>query len=128
MRCLQCDLCVAFTVAELEKEYKCSKCPSSFHSASSLRMHMKGHAARRQFSCHMCDATLTSKLALTRHLQQHKAASSPRPQRHTHKCQWCPLAFRTSQQLKKHIRLSHAASGVEAHVIGKKGVCYKYVL
>lgn len=85
------------TKTEPKKIYKCTHCPKSFVSKSSLDAHIRVHTGERPFQCKQCDKHFKTQGALELHERRH-AGIKP------YVCTYCGKSFVESSNLKVHVR------------------------
>ncbi|XP_072943290.1 uncharacterized protein [Epargyreus clarus] len=95
-----------------EQSWICEVCGKSYAHRSSQITHMHSHYPAR-YSCHDCDYSTYNKYDLIKHVRIHTGDKC-------FKCTQCPAAYRTSSNLRTHVRLLHErARPYACHICGK---------
>ena len=123
---------------DIERIYRCQKCPKRFKSIYSLNEHMFVHSNMHRFSCHVCSKHFTVQRHLTSHIRSaHKShadgfvevPNSSKPcgwcnetfqgcslkphllthiDEQVHSCGMCELTFKSIYGLRDHMLLKHS--------------------
>uniref|UniRef100_A0A1B0G3P0 C2H2-type domain-containing protein n=1 Tax=Glossina morsitans morsitans TaxID=37546 RepID=A0A1B0G3P0_GLOMM len=112
--CEQCGLIAAnqYSLAQHIKnkhsndpeQYKCEKCPKTFKSPYTLKIHVfRHHAPEANYKCPECDATYARRFMLHCHMRSHSKYSERFQCEHA----GCEVRFVSKGDMRYHMRLVH---------------------
>ena len=84
------------------KPYSCHLCSKSFSQHSGLLTHMDGHKDTKDYSCELCDKTFKHRHSAYLHRKAHDGSL-----KNSYFCELCSQKFSSSNNLKRHISVTH---------------------
>ena len=90
------------SVHEGKRPFNCEKCDSTFKESSHLKSHERRvHEGTKTFSCTYCDKRFSGNNDLTRHLSTVHGVKTP------YNCNFCDISFKWNSNLRRHLKSVH---------------------